>query len=215
MRRQAFILFLLPLSLPIGMAWAQMNGTGDLSHPTVDELHLKLNELVSRFKADEDQKRKNADQAKVKGDKPQNTGPSDEFRIVLQRGGMRTALDKDNPVVLEEVIMKMSGSNVVSIELKYEEAALRRQFVHKRSIKNDDIKKTSYGHISLFYHAEGDISKSEVLVNMSSTDRAKLLAIYIDGLLRAIRDLDDRVLAAKKFAGKKMNNALNMGVRIR
>jgi|JI10StandDraft_1071094.scaffolds.fasta_scaffold479209_2 hypothetical protein len=215
MRRQAFILFLLTLSLPIGMAWAQMNGTGDLSHPTVDELHLKLNELVSRFKADEDQKRKNADQAKVKGDKPQNTGPSDEFRIVLQRGGMRTALDKDNPVVLEEVIMKMSGSNVVSIELKYEEAALRRQFVHKRSIKNDDIKKTSYGHISLFYHAEGDISKSEVLVNMSSTDRAKLLAIYIDGLLRAIRDLDDRVLAAKKFAGKKMNNALNMGVRIR
>ena len=130
MRRQAFILFLLTLSLPIGMAWAQMNGTGDLSHPTVDELHLKLNELVSRFKADEDQKRKNADQAKVKGDKPQNTGPSDEFRIVLQRGGMRTALDKDNPVVLEEVIMKMSGSNVVSIELKYEEAALRRQFVH-------------------------------------------------------------------------------------
>jgi len=215
MRRQAFILFLLTLCLPIGMAWAQMNGTGDLSHPTVDELHLKLNELVSRFKADEDQKRKNADQAKVKGDKPQNTGPSDEFRIVLQRGGMRTALDKDNPVVLEEVIMKMSGSNVVSIELKYEEAALRRQFVHKRSIKNDDIKKTSYGHISLFYHAEGDISKSEVLVNMSSTDRAKLLAIYIDGLLRAIRDLDDRVLAAKKFAGKKMNNALNMGVRIR
>ena len=90
-----------------------------------------------------------------------------------------------------------------------------RQFIHKRSIKNDDIKKTSYGHINLYYHAEGDISKSEVLVNMSSTDRAKLLAIYIDGLLRAIRDLDDRVLAAKKFAGKKMNNALNMGVRIR
>ncbi len=215
MRRQAFILFLLTLCLPFGIAHAQMNGTGDLSHPTVDELHLKLNELVSRFKADEDQKRKNAEQAKVKGDKPQNTGPSDEFRIILQRGGMRTALDKDNPVVLEEVVMKMAGSNVVSIELKYEEAALRRQFIHKRSIKNDDIKKTSYGHISLFYHAEGDVSKSEVLVNMSSTDRAKLLAIYIDGLLRAIRDLDDRVLAAKKFAGKKMNNALNMGVRIR
>lgn len=215
MRRQAFILFLLTQCLPFGIAHAQMNGTGDLSHPTVDELHLKLNELVSRFKADEDQKRKNAEQAKVKGDKPQNTGPSDEFRIVLQRGGMRTAGDRDNPVVLEEVIMKMAGSNVVSIELKYEEAALRRQFIHKRSIKNDDIKKTSYGHINLYYHAEGDVSKSEVLVNMSSTDRAKLLAIYIDGLLRAIRDLDDRVLAAKKFAGKKMNNALNMGVRIR
>ncbi len=215
MRRQAFILFLLNLCIPFGIAHAQMNGTGDLSHPTVDELHLKLNELVSRFKADEDQKRKNAEQAKVKGDKPQNTGPSDEFRIVLQRGGMRTAGDRDNPVVLEEVIMKMAGSNVVSIELKYEEAALRRQFIHKRSIKNDDIKKTSYGHINLYYHAEGDVSKSEVLVNMSSTDRAKLLAIYIDGLLRAIRDLDDRVLAAKKFAGKKMNNALNMGVRIR
>ena len=99
----------------MGAILAQMNGTGDLSHPTVDELHLKLNELVSRFKADEDQKRKNAEQAKVKGDKPQNTGPSDEFRIVLQRGGMRTSGDRDNPVVLEEVIMKMSGSNVVSI----------------------------------------------------------------------------------------------------
>ncbi len=208
-------MFLLNLCIPFGIAHAQMNGTGDLSHPTVDELHLKLNELVSRFKADEDQKRRNAEQAKVKGDKPQNTGPSDECRIVLQRGGMRTAGDRDNPVVLEEVIMKMAGSNVVSIELKYEEAALRRQFIHKRSIKNDDIKKTSYGHINLYYHAEGDVSKSEVLVNMSSTDRAKLLAIYIDGLLRAIRDLDDRVLAAKKFAGKKMNNALNMGVRIR
>ncbi len=192
-----------------------MNGTGDLSHPTVDELHLKLNELVSRFKADEDQKRKNAEQAKVKGEKPQNTGPSDEFRIVLQRGGMRTAGDKDNPVVLEELIMKTAGGNVVSVELKYEEAALRRQFMHKRSIKNDDIKKTSYGHLSLFYHAQGDLSKSEVLVNMSSPDRAKLLAIYIDGLLRGIRDLDDRVLAAKKSSGKKMNDALNMGVRVR
>jgi hypothetical protein len=50
---------------------------------------------------------------------------------------------------------------------------------------------------------------------MSSADRAKLLAIYIDGLLRAIRDLDDRVLAAKKMSGKKMNSALNMGIRIR
>ncbi len=211
MRRQAFILFFLA---SFTLAHAQQNGTGDLSHPTVDELHLKLNELVSRFKADEDQKRKNAQKAKVKGDTAPE-GPADEFRIVLERGGKRTALDRDNPVVLEEMVMKMSGNNVVSVELKYEEAALRRQFIHKRSIKNDDIKKTTYGHLALFYHAEGDTSKSEVLVNMSTTDRAKLFAIYIDGLLRAIRDLDDRVLAAKKFSGKKMNAALNMGVRIK
>lgn len=211
MRRQAFILFFLSI---FTLAQAQQNGTGDLSHPTVDELHLKLNELVSRFKADEDQKRKNAQKAKVKGDAAPE-GPADEFRIVLERGGKRTALDRDNPVVLEEIVMKMSGNNVVSIDLKYEEAALRRQFIHKRSIKNDDIKKTTYGHLALYYHAEGDTSKSEVLVNMSTTDRAKLFAIYIDGLLRAIRDLDDRVLAAKKFSGKKMNAALNMGVRIK
>ncbi len=211
MRRQAFILFFLSI---FTLAQAQQNGTGDLSHPTVDELHLKLNELVSRFKADEDQKRKNAQKAKVKGDAAPE-GPADEFRIVLERGGKRTALDRDNPVVLEEIVMKMSGNNVVSIDLKYEEAALRRQFIHKRSIKYDDIKKTTYGHLALYYHAEGDTSKSEVLVNMSSTDRAKLFAIYIDGLLRAIRDLDDRVLAAKKFSGKKMNAALNMGVRIK
>ncbi len=211
MRRQAFILFFLST---FTLAQAQQNGTGDLSHPTVDELHLKLNELVSRFKADEDQKRKNAQKARVKGDAAPE-GPADEFRIVLERGGKRTALDRDNPVVLEEIVMKMSGNNVVAVELKYEEAALRRQFIHKRSIKNDDIKKTSYGHVSLYYHAEGDTSKSEVLVNMSSSDRGKLFAIYIDGLLRAIRDLDDRVLAAKKFSGKKMNAALNMGVRIK
>lgn len=196
------------------MVHAQQNGTGDLSHPTVDELHLKLNELVSRFKADEDQKRKNAQKAKVKGDAAPE-GPADEFPILLDRGGKRTALDRDNPVVLEEVILKMSGNNITSLELKYEEAALRRQFIHKRSIKNDDIKKTTYGHLALFYHAEGDTPKSEVLVNMSSSDRAKLFAIYIDGLLRAIRVLDDRVLAAKKFSGKKMNAALNMGVRIK
>lgn len=213
MRRQAFILFFLALwGFPA--ASAQMNGTGDLSHPTVDELHLKLSELVSRFKADEAEKRKNAEKAKVKGDKP-SEGPADEYRIVLERGGKRTALDRDNPVVLEEIVMKLNGNVVTAIELKYEEASLRRQFSHKRSIKNDDIKKTSYGHIALFYQAEGDVAKSEVLVNMSSTDRAKLLAIYIDGLMRAIRDLDDRVLAAKKFSGKKMNSALNMGVRIK
>ncbi|MBL8032995.1 MAG: hypothetical protein JNJ69_04800 [Leptospiraceae bacterium] len=211
MRRQAFILFFLSI---VHMVYPQQNGTGDLSHPTVDELHLKLNELVSRFKADEDQKRKNAQKAKVKGDTAPE-GPADEFRIILERGGKRTALDKDNPVVLEEIVMKMSGNNIISIELKYEEAALRRQFIHKRSIKNDDIKKTTYGHLALFYHAEGDTSKSEVLVNMSSSDRGKLFAIYIDGLLRAIRDLDDRVLAAKKCSGKKMNAALNMGVRIK
>ena len=211
MRRQAFILFFLSI---VNMVYPQQNGTGDLSHPTVDELHLKLNELVSRFKADEDQKRKNAQKAKVKGDLPPE-GPADEFRIVLDRGGKRTALDKDNPVVLEEIVMKMSGNNIVAIELKYEEAALRRQFIHKRSIKNDDIKKTSYGHLALYYHAEGDTPKSEVLVNMSTTDRGKLFAIYIDGLLRAIRNLDDRVLAAKKFSGKKMNSALNMGIRIK
>lgn len=200
---------------PLSGVFGQMNGTGDLSHPTVDELHLKLNELVSRFKADEDQKRKNAAAAKVQGPKAQEEGPADEFRIILERGGKRTAGDKDNPVVLEEIIMKMSGTNVVSIDLRYEEAAMRRQFSHKRSIKNDDIKKTSYGHLQLHYHAQGDTPKSEVLVNMSSSDRAKLLAIYIDGLLRAIRDLDDRVLAAKKSSGKKMNNALNMGIRIK
>lgn len=194
---------------------AQMNGTGDLSHPTVDELHQKLNELVSRFKADEDQKRKNAAAAKTQGDKAKDEGPADEFRIILERGGKRTAGDKDNPVVLEEMIMKLNGSGISSIELRYEEAAMRRQFSHKRSIRNDDIRKTSYGHLLLYYHAQGDTPKSEVLVNMSSTDRAKLLAIYIDGLLRAIRDLDDRVLAAKKMSGKKMNNALNMGIRIR
>ena len=211
MRRQAFILFFLST---FTLAQAQQNGTGDLSHPTVDELHLKLNELVSRFKADEDQKRKNAQKARVKGDAAPE-GPADEFRIVLERGGKRTALDLDNPVVLEEIVMKMSGNNVVAVELKYEEAALRRQFIHKRSIKNDDIKKTSYGHVSLYYHAEGDTSKSEVLVNMSSSDRGKLFAMYIYGLLRAIRDLDDRVVAAKKFSGKKMNAALNMGVRIK
>lgn len=194
---------------------AQMNGAGDLSHPTVDELHQKLNELVSRFKADDDQKRKNAAAAKTQGNKAKPEGPSDEFRIILERGGKRTAGDRDNPVVLEEMIMKMSGSNVASIELVYEETAMRRQFTHKRSIKNDDIRKTSYGHLLLYYHAQGDTPKSEVLVNMSSTDRAKLLAIYIDGLLRAIRDLDDRVLAAKKLSGKKMNDALNMGIRIK
>jgi hypothetical protein len=214
MRRQAFILFLIFALLKSGAIGAQMNGMGELSHPTVDELHQKLNELVSRFKADEEQKRKNAEKAKIKGDKP-SSGPSDEFRIILARGGMRTAGDRDNPVVLEELVMKLSGNNIVSIELKFEEAALRRQFVHKRIIRNDDIKKTTYGHISIFYHAQGDVDKSEVLVNMSTTDRAKLLAIYIDGLLRGIRDLDDRVLAAKKFAGKKMNNALNMGVHLR
>ncbi|HRP70727.1 MAG TPA: hypothetical protein PLY93_14470, partial [Turneriella sp.] len=112
-------------------------------------------------------------------------------------------------------IMKMNGNNIQGIELKYEETALRRQFSHKRSIKNDDISKTSYGHISLYYHAEGDTPKVETLANMSTDDRAKLLAIYIDGLLRGIRDLDNRVLAAKKFAGKKMSDALNMGVRVR
>lgn len=192
-----------------------MNGTGDLSHPTVDELHQKLNELVSRFKADEEQRRKNAAAAKTQGNQPKAEGPSDEFRIILERGGKRTALDRDNPVVLEEVIMKLSGNNISSLELVYEEAAMRRQFTHKRSIKNDDIRKTSYGHLLLYYHAQGDTPKSEVLVNMSTTDRAKLLAIYIDGLLRAIRDLDDRVLAAKKFSNKKMNSALNMGIRIR
>lgn len=214
MRRQALILFFAALTSWVTPAAAQMNGTGDLSHPTIDELHQKLNELVSRFKADEDEKRKNAEKAKVKGDKPAE-GPSDEFRIILERGGKRVALDRDNPVVLEEIIMKMSGNTVTAIELRYEEAALRRQFSHKRSIKNDDIKKTTYGHISLFYHAEGDTAKSEVLVNMSTTDRGKLLAIYIDGLLRGIRDLDDRVLAAKKMSGRKMNAALNMGVRVR
>ena len=109
MRRQAFILFFLSA---FTLAHAQQNGTGDLSHPTVDELHLKLNELVSRFKADEDQKRKNAQKAKVKGDAAPE-GPSDEFRIVLERGGKRTALDRDNPVVLEEIVMKMSGNTVV------------------------------------------------------------------------------------------------------
>jgi len=214
MRRQAFILFSVAIASWMAPLSAQMNGTGDLSHPTVDELHIKLNELVSRFKADEDEKRKNAEKAKVTGNKPAE-GPSDEFRIVLERGGKRTALDRDNPVVLEEIIMKMSGNNVVAIELRFEEAAMRRQFSHKRSIKNDDIKKTTYGHITTHYHAEGDLPISEVLVNLSSTDRAKLLAIYIDGLLRGIRDLDDRVLAAKKLSGKKLRNALNMGVRIR
>lgn len=192
-----------------------MNGTGDLSHPTVDELHQKLNELVSRFKADEEQRRKNAAVAKTQGNQPKSEGPSDEFRIILERGGKRTALDRDNPVVLEEVVMKLSGNNISSIELVYEEAAMRRQFMHRRSIKNDDIRKTSYGHLLLYYHAQGDTPKSEVLVNMSTTDRAKLLAIYIDGLLRAIRDLDDRVLAAKRFSNKKMNSALNMGIRIK
>jgi hypothetical protein len=215
MRRQAFILFCLSVAVPLATLSAQMNGTGDLSHPTVDELHQKLNELVSRFKADEDQKRKNAAAARTQGDKPKDEGPADEFRIILDRGGKRTALDRDNPVVLEEVILKMNGSNIAAIELRYEEAAMRRQFMHKRSIKNDDIRKTSYGHLLLYYHAQGDTPKSEVLVNMSSTDRAKLLAIYIDGLLRAIRDLDDRVLAAKKMSGKKMNSALNMGIRIK
>ncbi len=215
MRRQAFILFSIVIFSWVSVLGAQQNGTGDLSHPTVEELHKKLNELVIRFKADEDERRKNAEKAKVKGDKSTPSCGADQFCIVLERGGKRTALDRDNPVVLEEIIMKISGNNITAIDLKYEEAALRRQFSHKRSIKNDDVKKTSYGHISLFYHAEGDTSKSEVLVNMSTTDRAKLLAIYIDGLLRGIRDLDDRVLAAKKFAGKKMNNALNMGVRIR
>ncbi|MBX3723007.1 MAG: hypothetical protein KF713_14295 [Turneriella sp.] len=215
MRRQAFILFSILIFSWVTATPAQMNGTGDLSHPTVEELHKKLNELVARFKADEDERRKNAEKAKVKGDKTTSNCAPDQFCITLERGGKRTALDRDNPVVLEEIVMKMNGGNITAIELKYEEAALRRQFSHKRSIKNDDIKKTSYGHISLYYHAEGDTAKSEVLVNMSSTDRAKLLAIYIDGLLRGIRDLDDRVLAAKKFAGKKMNNALNMGIRIR
>jgi len=214
MRRQAFILFFAATAVIGSPMFAQMNGVGELSHPTVDELHLKLNELVGRFRADEDEKRKNAEKAKVKGDKPSDS-PSDEFRIVLERGGKRTALDKDNPVVLEEIVMKLSGKSIVSLELKYEEAAMRRQFSHKRAIKNDDIKKTSYGHITTFYQAEGDVPVSEVLVNMSSVDRAKLLAIYIDGLMRAIRDLDDRVLAAKKFSGKKMNSALNMGIRIK
>lgn len=214
MRRQAFILFILCQFCGAYSISAQMNGVGDLSHPTVDELHLKLNELVGRFKADETEKRKNAEKAKVKGDKPSDS-PTDEFRIVLERGGRRTALDRDNPVILEEIVMKLSGNTIISVELKYEEAALRRQFSHRRSIKNDDVKKTSYGHITTFYQAEGDVPVSEVLVNMSSVDRAKLLAIYIDGLMRAIRDLDDRVLAAKKFSGKKMNSALNMGVRIK
>ncbi|MCS6972442.1 MAG: hypothetical protein NZL89_05390 [Leptospiraceae bacterium] len=193
---------------------AQMNGAGDLSHPTVDELHQKLNELVSRFRADEEQRRKNAAAAKTQGDKKEEP-PSDEFRILLERGGKRTALDRDNPVVLEEIILKMAGNNIAAIELRYEEAAMRRQFSHKRSIKNDDVRKTTYGHIVLYYHAQGDLPKSEVLVNMSTTDRAKLLAIYIDGLLRAIRELDDRVLAAKRFASRKMNSALNMGIRIK
>ena len=215
MRRQAFILFCLSLAIPLTTLSAQMNGTGDLSHPTVDELHQKLNELVSRFKADEEQKRRNAAAAKTQGDNTKPESSSDEFRIILERGGKRTALDKDNPVVLEEFIMKLNGNNISSIEIVYEEAALRRQFKHKRSIKNDDVRKTSYGHLLLYYHAEGDTPKSEVLVNMSTTDRAKLLAIYIDGLLRAIRDLDDRVLAAKKFSNKKMNSALNMGIRIK
>jgi len=212
MRRQAFILI-----LTVFYSWginAQMNGSGGLSHPTVDELHLKLNELVGRFKADEDQKRKNAQKANIKGEKPPE-GPADEFRILLDRGGKRTAGDRDFPVILEEIILKLSGNNIVSVELKYEEAAMRRQFSHRRSIKNDDVKKTTYGHITLFYKAEGDTPKQEILLNMSTTDRAKLLAIYIDGLLRGIRELDDRVLAAKKSAGKKMNSALNMGIKIR
>jgi hypothetical protein len=159
MRRQAFILFFVTVSSCLAQVSAQMNGTGDLSHPTVDELHQKLSELVSRFKADEDEKRKNAEKAKVKGDKPAE-GPSDEFRIVLERGGKRTALDRDHPVVLEEIIMKLSGTTVVAIELRFEEAAMRRQFSHKRSIKNDDIKKTTYGHITTYYHAEGDLDRS-------------------------------------------------------
>lgn len=192
-----------------------MNGAGDLSHPTVDELHKKLNELVSRFKADEDEKRKNADAAKTSKDKKQDQGPSDEFRILLDMGGKRTAGDRDNPVIFEEMVLKLAGGNIVSVDLRYEEAALRRQVMAKRSIFNDDIKKTSYGHLKLSYQAQGDLPKSEILLNMNTEDRAKLLSIYIDGLLRGIRELDNRVLAAKQAAGKKMNDALNMGIRIR
>ncbi|MBV6492410.1 MAG: hypothetical protein LDLANPLL_00403 [Turneriella sp.] len=216
MRRQAFILFPIVALLWTYPVTAQMNGTTDLSHPTVDELHKKLNALVVRLKNDEEQKRKNSGQKEPQKVKqpPDTNCPEGSFCIVLERGGKRLVLDRDNPVVFEEIVMKMNGNNIQGIELKYEEAALRRQFSHKRSIINDDISKTSYGHINLYYHAEGDVAKSEVLANMSSTDRAKLFAIYIDGLLRAIRDLDDRILAAKKFAGRKMNDALNMGVRV-
>lgn len=199
----------------MAMASAQMNGVNDLSHPTVDELHQKLNELVMKFKADDDQKRRNAAAARPPGDKQKDEALADEFRIVLDRGGKRTPLDRDNPVVLEEIVMKMTATGIASLEMLYEEAAMRRQFMHKRSIRNDDFRKTTYGHLLLYYHAQGDLPKSELLVNMSSSDRAKLFAIYIDGLLRAIRDLDDRGLAAKKRAGKKMNDALNMGVRIK
>lgn len=194
-------------------AYAETDRSTALTHPTVDELHKKLNDLVQRVKADDEEKLRNSPGGLKDG--KETSRASDEFRILLERGGKRVALDRDNPVVLEEIVLKISGNNITSVELKYEEASLRRQFFHRRSIKNDDARKTAYGHIRLYYHAEGDTPKEEILINLSAADRARLLSLYIDGLLRGIRELDDRILAGKKAAGRKMNSAINMGIKIR
>jgi len=204
---------------PILLAQGQQNGVAELSHPTVDELHQKLNELVQRVVYEEQEKQKNLEKAKIssgaKVDPAAKSKDPGVFPILLEMGGKRTALDRDYPVVYEEILLTLQNGAISSIELKYEESALRRQFTQRRVIKNDDIKKTTYGHITMSYEASGDTPKSEVLVNMSTADRAKLFTFYIDGLLRAIRNLDDRFLASKKFASKRMNGAFSMGIRIR
>ena len=71
----------------------------------------------------------------------------------------------------------MSGNNVVSVDLKYEEAALRRQFIHKRSIKNDDIKKTTYGHLSLhclLYTHRRHIAEQTPLIKIFDDEHGQL-----------------------------------------
>lgn len=167
------------------------SGSFEVTNATVDELHKQLNDRVQKYIGDEKR---------------------EKLEIILQRGKMNRALDRNFPVVLEQIVIGLSNGNVTSIEMYYEEAAMRKMYTETRILKNPSASDSNLGRISLSYSATGALDEQLYVQDITlEKNRSKVVEAYKDGLIKTIQQIEMMMIKKKGAQNSLIHKATNLG----